>query len=48
MICYKIIENHNGRLTIESKVGEGPKMEIELPFEGANLEGKENRKNGLI
>jgi PAS domain S-box-containing protein len=34
MICYKIIENHNGRLTIESQVGEGTKMEIELPFEG--------------
>ncbi|MCC3646483.1 PAS domain S-box protein [Cytobacillus oceanisediminis] len=48
MICYKIIENHNGRLTIESKVGEGTKMEIELPFEGANVEGNENRKNVLI
>ncbi|WHY59591.1 PAS domain S-box protein [Cytobacillus firmus] len=48
MICYKIIENHNGRLTIESKVGEGTKMEIELPFEGVNVEGNENRKNVLI
>lgn len=48
MICYKIIEKHNGRLTIESKVGEGTKMEIELPFEGANLEGNENRKNVMI
>lgn len=50
MICYKIIENHNGRLTIESKVGEGTKMEIELPFEGdmTDLEGKENRKTVLI
>lgn len=48
MICYKIIENHNGRLTIESKVGEGTKMEIELPFEGANVEGNENRKTVLI
>ncbi|URM31051.1 PAS domain S-box protein [Cytobacillus firmus] len=47
MICYKIIENHNGRLTIESKVGEGTKMEIELPFEGVNLEGNENRKTVL-
>ncbi|MGN7175159.1 ATP-binding protein [Cytobacillus sp. SAFR-174] len=48
MICYKIIENHNGRLTIESKVGEGTKMEIELPFEGVNLEGNENRNTVLI
>ncbi|OMF60895.1 PAS domain-containing sensor histidine kinase [Paenibacillus sp. FSL R5-0490] len=48
MICYKIIENHNGRLTIESKVGEGTKMEIELPFEGVHLEGNENRNTVLI
>ncbi|MCM3708231.1 MULTISPECIES: ATP-binding protein [Cytobacillus] len=45
MICYKIIENHNGTLTIESKVGEGTKMEIELPYENdmMNEEGIENR-----
>lgn len=48
MICYKIIENHNGRLTIESKVGQGTKMEIELPFDGANIESDENRKTVLI
>lgn len=31
MICYKIIENHNGRLTITSKVSEGTVIEITLP-----------------
>ncbi len=34
MICYKIIENHKGRLLVESKVEEGTKIEIELPYEG--------------
>ncbi|MBT2707049.1 ATP-binding protein [Bacillus sp. ISL-47] len=33
MICYKIIENHNGRLTIDSEVGKGTKIEIVLPGE---------------
>ncbi|HSO57235.1 MAG TPA: ATP-binding protein [Paenisporosarcina sp.] len=31
MICYKIIENHNGKLTIESKLNEGTTIEIILP-----------------
>lgn len=50
MICYKIIENHNGRLTIESKVGEGTKIEIELPYEGDSIqaEGNQNRNSVLI
>lgn len=49
MICYKIIENHTGRLTIESKVGEGTKMEIELPYENnrRNAEEIENRNTVL-
>jgi two-component system sporulation sensor kinase A len=33
MICYKIIENHNGQLSIDSKVDEGTKIEIVLPAE---------------
>lgn len=41
MICYKIIENHNGRLTIESKVGEGTRMEIELPYENDMMNAEE-------
>jgi PAS domain S-box-containing protein len=31
MICYKIIENHNGKLTIESKVNKGTTIEIIFP-----------------
>jgi PAS domain S-box-containing protein len=31
MTCYKIIESHNGQLTIDSEVGEGTTIEIILP-----------------
>jgi PAS domain S-box-containing protein len=31
MVCYKIIENHNGKMHIQSKVGEGTTIEILLP-----------------
>jgi signal transduction histidine kinase len=31
MTCYKIIETHNGELTIESEVNEGTTIEIILP-----------------
>jgi signal transduction histidine kinase len=31
MVCYKIIENHNGKLTIESKVNKGTTIEIIFP-----------------
>ncbi|WP_394578204.1 ATP-binding protein [Cytobacillus firmus] len=50
MICYKIIENHNGRLIVESKVGEGTKIEIELPYEWDSIqaEGNQNRNSALI
>lgn len=30
-ICKKIVENHNGRLAVKSKVGEGTEFEIWLP-----------------
>ncbi|MGG1574630.1 ATP-binding protein [Fictibacillus sp. NRS-1165] len=32
MICCKIIENHNGLLTIKSKVLEGTTIEIKIPY----------------
>jgi PAS domain S-box-containing protein len=31
MTCYKIIESHNGQLTIDSVIGEGTTIEIILP-----------------
>ncbi|MFC0186974.1 PAS domain S-box protein [Fictibacillus aquaticus] len=32
MICYKIVENHNGKISIDSKVGEGSTFTIALPL----------------
>ncbi|MFC7371545.1 PAS domain S-box protein [Fictibacillus iocasae] len=32
MICYKIVENHGGKITIHSKVGEGSTFTIALPL----------------
>ncbi|WP_100406901.1 ATP-binding protein [Bacillus solitudinis] len=32
MICFKIIEDHNGKLKIQSKVDEGTTVEITLPI----------------
>ncbi|OXS53054.1 hypothetical protein B1A99_31325 [Cohnella sp. CIP 111063] len=32
MISFKIIENHGGRIEIESKVGEGTRVKIRLPI----------------
>ncbi|WP_134703432.1 ATP-binding protein [Ammoniphilus sp. YIM 78166] len=32
MICYKIIKEHQGTILLESKVGEGTKVRIELPL----------------
>jgi signal transduction histidine kinase len=31
MTCYKIIESHNGQLTIDSEINEGTTIEIILP-----------------
>ena len=31
-ICKKIVENHDGRITVESHPGEGTKMNIYLPY----------------
>ncbi|RBW68703.1 PAS domain S-box protein [Bacillus taeanensis] len=36
MICYKIIENHKGKLHFYSKKGEGTTAEILLPFADSN------------
>lgn len=32
MIVYKIVERHNGKITVESKLGEGSKFIISLPI----------------
>jgi PAS domain S-box-containing protein len=32
MVCYKIIEAHNGKITIESKINEGTTVNIILPI----------------
>ena len=32
MICHKIIKQHNGTITYQSKVKEGTLVEIELPL----------------
>ncbi|PFA55307.1 sensor histidine kinase, partial [Bacillus sp. AFS015896] len=32
MICYKIIEKHQGKILIESKVGKGTTVNINLPI----------------
>lgn len=31
-ICYKIIEDHNGAITVDSKLGEGTTFKISLPW----------------
>lgn len=31
-VSYRIIESHNGKISFESKVGEGTKVEIEIPM----------------
>ncbi|MBX9974787.1 ATP-binding protein [Cytobacillus firmus] len=48
MICYKIIENHNGRLIVESKVGEGTKIEIELPYEGDSIHAEGDQNGNIV
>ena len=48
MICYKIIENHNGRLIVESKVGEGTKIEIELPYEGNSIHAEDDQNGNIV
>ncbi|WP_236564779.1 ATP-binding protein [Cytobacillus firmus] len=48
MICYKIIENHNGRLIVESKVGEGTKIEIELPYEGDSIHAEDDQNGNIV
>ncbi|RBP96644.1 two-component system sporulation sensor kinase A [Cytobacillus firmus] len=48
MICYKIIENHSGRLIVESKVGEGTKIEIELPYEGDSLHSERDQNGNIL
>lgn len=32
MITYKIIDNHNGRIKVESELGKGTKFTVSLPF----------------
>ncbi|PYY29662.1 PAS domain S-box protein [Paenibacillus illinoisensis] len=36
MMCYKIISDHKGKLTVNSIVGEGTTFEIQLPLEKEN------------
>lgn len=31
-VCSKIIENHNGKLEVESKVGQGSTFKVKLPI----------------
>jgi two-component system sporulation sensor kinase A len=33
MICYKIVENHHGKISIQSKIDEGSTFSIQLPIE---------------
>ncbi len=37
MICYKIIENHHGKLTFNSEINVGTTVEILLPIEGTEV-----------
>lgn len=37
MVCYKIIENHFGSVTIESEMGKGTTIKIELPVSSKAL-----------
>jgi two-component system, sporulation sensor kinase A len=32
MICYKIVENHHGKILIDSKIDEGTTFSIMLPI----------------
>uniref|UniRef100_UPI0022487B0A ATP-binding protein n=1 Tax=Bacillus thuringiensis TaxID=1428 RepID=UPI0022487B0A len=32
MICYKIIETHQGRIFIKSEMNKGPTVEVTLPI----------------
>ena len=31
-VCKKLVEAHNGRITVESKVGEGSTFTVKLPI----------------
>ncbi|MCK4337757.1 MAG: PAS domain-containing sensor histidine kinase, partial [Candidatus Aminicenantes bacterium] len=38
-VVKKIVEEHNGEITVESKPGEGTKVEIKLPAPGSTVNG---------
>lgn len=35
MICYKIVKEHGGLISIENELGQGTTVDAILPFEGA-------------
>ncbi len=38
-ICYQIVQDHKGRIEVESQVGKGTSFRIFLPTEGCNADG---------
>ncbi len=36
MVCFKIIEEHKGRIEVDSEVEKGTTVTIHLPIEGMN------------
>ena len=45
-VVHRIIENHNGKIVVKSKKGEGTSFKITLPVANQNTENKkiENKK----